>query len=89
MNIGSNEGFPPVNNNMRGTEDLPVLFKIVKVFINRKMEIRCTKHDIQAVRQVESFSGCLWLRSGYRPHSVFESHLCVFVSANICGSATE
>lgn len=62
--MDSNEGFPSVNNNMRGTKDVPFLLKALEVLRNRKKREgrRCIKQGIlKAVLQEEqgkSFSGC-------------------------------
>lgn len=34
--MDSNEGLPSVNNNMRGTKDVPFLLKALEVLRNRK-----------------------------------------------------
>lgn len=75
MYIGSNEGFPSVNNNMRGTKDVPVLLKILKVLRNRKGEIRGSikqgiSSAVQHVEQGKVLVGVL------EAHCVFALHLC-------------
>lgn len=85
MYISSNEGFPSVNNNnMRGTEDVPVLLKtLLGVYKQEKSEktrrLGCAASGTRKSSLV-GVCGCLQATG---PLCVCITPLCVFVSANI------
>jgi len=69
--IGSNEGFPSVNNGMRRTETVPAVFYSLWVRASRRSAIRSVEQGIFLVTQQDEQGEALVgaLLSGYKPNA--------------------